>query len=407
MAYNSSSAPDFKEIGHCGGKVTLTFSGAEGRRGYGFGYTGSGGFMAMTAFYVLPPGIPVAGLRIGGVGQRFDPPPYPGCIPVFVMSDSEGLFGHSCAACGGYWRSGSDPHACPYCRMEAGRHQFLSTAQLSFVRRYVDKVGEGLRDPNIKEIVIDLDAVADAVGKEGEKPDFYTSEESQQNKYTCVACDTFNDVRGRFAYCCACGTRNDIVRFRDEVVPASRKRLNAGDPPEDCVRDAVSNYEIMLGKLAGELARLVPMIESRRVRLTERLFHKVEEVRQNLDQWFGFDIGKGLKPDEWSHVVLMFHRRHVYEHKGEVDQKYLDDSGDTTVRLGQIIREEKEATHRLLGSLLRMAKNLQDGFHEVIPPIAEPIEHFNAEKARKEAYWRQQGLTPPSPPAPPPSQTEP
>jgi hypothetical protein len=39
----------------------------------------------------------------------------------------------------------------------------------------------------------------------------------------------------------------------------------------------------------------------------------------------------------------MFMRRHVYEHNGgEVDQQYLDASGDTTVRLKQHIRETRE-----------------------------------------------------------------
>ena len=36
------------------------------------------------------------------------------------------------------------------------------------------------------------------MGKQGEKPAFYVSEQSQQRKFTCVACEEFNDVLGRF-----------------------------------------------------------------------------------------------------------------------------------------------------------------------------------------------------------------
>jgi hypothetical protein len=39
--------------------------------------------------------------------------------------------------------------------------------------------------------VIDMDAVADAAGSTAEKPPFYYTEQSQQNKFTCNACGSF------------------------------------------------------------------------------------------------------------------------------------------------------------------------------------------------------------------------
>lgn len=79
----------------------------------------------------------------------------------------------------------------------------------------------------------------------------------------------------------------------------------------------------------------------------------------------------------------MFHRRHVYEHNvGEVDQKYLDDSGDTTVRLKQHIHETQQDAHSLLNSMVKMAQNVHSTFHELFPPIPEPIKAFEQEKAR-------------------------
>jgi hypothetical protein len=72
---------------------------------------------------------------------------------------------------------------------------------------------------------------------------------------------------------------------------------------------------------------------------------------------------------------LLFHRRHVYEHKGgEVDQKYLDDTGDTTVKLKQRLHETQGDAHRLVGLLVKMARNVHATFHEMFPPIPEPIE---------------------------------
>ena len=39
-----------------------------------------------------------------------------------------------------------------------------------------------------------MDAVADAVGKDIEKPQFYYADVSQQNKYYCQACNSFKTV---------------------------------------------------------------------------------------------------------------------------------------------------------------------------------------------------------------------
>jgi len=75
-----------------------------------------------------------------------------------------------------------------------------------------------------------------------------------------------------------------------------------------------------------------------------------------------------MKEDECRVVELMFHRRHVYEHNGgEVDQKYLDNSGDTTVRLKQRIHETQQGAHDLLGSLVKMARNVHGAIPRTVP----------------------------------------
>lgn len=237
------------------------------------------------------------------------------------------------------------------------------------------------------EVVIDMDAVADAVGKEGEKPAFYVSEESQQRKFTCGACDAFNDILGRFGYCSKCGTRNDMADFDGQTVLTIRDRLTAGNAPEDCVRDAVSSFDSFVAQYAKQLAEMVPLTEHRKNRLLKQRFHNLTEVRETFRNWFDIDVCAGMKEDECRFVSLMFHRRHVYEHNGgEVDQRYLDDSGDTTVRLKQHIHETQQDAHTLLGSLLKMARNIHSGFHELFPPIPEPIKAFEENKARMAKY---------------------
>ncbi len=301
-----------------------------------------------------------------------------------IQSDSQGKFGHHCPQCNCYWRSGPWPKVCPYCNTHAEGYQFLSKAQLRFTRHYCDVLIGALENIENGEVAIDMDEVADSVAKDvGDRPTFYIAEESQQCKFTCRACDEFNDILGRFGYCSLCGTRNDLAEFEDKIVMAIRGRLNTGAPPHDCVRDAVAAFDTLVAQYAKQLAEQVPMTARRVERLTKYSFHDLDAVRIVLKDWFDIDLCADMKDNEVADVKLMFYRRHIYEHNGgEVDQKYLDKSGDTTVRLKQVIRETKEGVHALLGSLAKMAGNLHAGFHELIEVEGRPISAFEEKKKR-------------------------
>lgn len=378
-------ASEFEEIGHSGGKISFHIkTNNEGQSSYQTSFSSSRPVpCVMIAIYALPQGIPVEVIQLGGIGQPWNPPPFPGCLPVFIASDSEGKFGHHCPNCKGYWRSGPWPNVCPYCAAMVPGYQFLSEAQRRYVRHYCEVLIKALASGEGGEVIIDMDVVADAVGREGEKPTFYVSEQSQQLKFTCKACGEFNDILGRFAYCSLCGTRNDLSDFEDQTVPYIRERLKAGNTPEDCVRDAVASFDSFMAQIAKQLVELVPLTEHRKNRLSKQRFQDLEEIRATFKNWFDIDVCAGLNENECRSVALMFHRRHVYEHNGgEVDQKYLDDSGDTTVRLKQHIHETPQGVHNLLSSLVKMARNIHGTFHEIFPPIPEPIKAFQDKKTR-------------------------
>jgi len=379
-----NTTDEFAEIAHTGGTVTFKIRTTEGGgRTYQVGYRHSRPVpMVLIGIYALPQGIPVDTIQMGGIGEPLNPPPIPSCIPVMMGSDSTGHFGHNCPKCGTYWRSGAWANVCPYCGFRTARHEFLSEAQQRYVTHYCQVLG-GALDGEDGDVNIDMDAVADAAGKKGERPAFYVSEQSQQRKFNCTACDEFNDILGRFGYCAACGTRNDLANFEKTIVPAIRDQLNGGTTPEDCLRNGISAFDSVVAQLAKELVRFVPMTKHRSARLEGQRFHNPAELRSVMSDWFDIDMVSGIKDAEWSSIVRMFHRRHVYEHNGgEVDQKYLNDSGDISVKLKQHIHETKEGVHNLLGSLLKMVRNLHVGFHELLPPVQEPIAEFEARKVR-------------------------
>lgn len=386
---------EFKEIGHSGGKITFSIrTRPEGDETYQVGFRSSRPVpMVMIGVYALEQGVVVATMNLPGLGDSPNPPPIPGCLPVYVASDSEGKFGHHCPRCDGYWRSGPWPNICPYCATEAPSHEFLSKAQQLYVRHYCRVLTTALQSGVDGDTVIDMDEVADAVDKEdANKPAFYVSEVSQQRKFTCVACEEFNDILGRFGYCSKCGTRCDLAEFEGGTMHSIREQLNGGAVAEDCVRDAVASFDSFTAQYAKQLAELVPMTKRRKSRLVGHSFHDMGEVRSIFRDWFDIDVGAGLKESEIQAMDRMFNRRHLYEHNGgEVDQKYLDKSADTTVRLKQHIHESREDAHSLLGSLVKMARNIHMGFEELIAPLPGPIKAFEEKKERIAKWSRERG----------------
>ena len=108
-------------------------------------------------------------------------------------------------------------------------------------------------------------------------------------------------------------------------------------------------------------------------------------TRKELIGGFDIDICEGLTDGDIATATRMFQRRHVYEHNGgEVDEKYLRDSRDTSVRLKQTIRETQGAVHEFASLVLRIGRNFHCGFHDIYEPIKGPIERHEAEKKRLE-----------------------
>lgn len=370
---------ELDEIAHSGGKVTLTVARTEdGGLSYQVGWSHSRpNPTAIFAAYAIPQGVAVGDIDIRGMGVPWNPPPIPNCYPVLIASDSTGMFGHECPACDGYWRAVRRSAICPYCSYQAGeKFQFLTRAQRRYVKQYCDVLSDALHAGAPGNYVIDMDEVADAAGKEEPKPEFYYAEESQQNLFTCSSCGARADVLGTYAYCPSCGTRNDLQELEANI-QRLRDRINAGGPYENYVRDAVSLFDSYATQCAEQLRMRVPLTSARTNRLERARFHNLSVATELFRSIFDIDLVAGLNNDDLRFATLMFHRRHVYEHKGgEADEKYIAESGDN-VRPKQALRETQESAHRIATVVLRLAKNLHDGFHDISPPLEEPISEYN------------------------------
>ena len=382
---------EFQEIGHCGGKIIISVStNKQGQRQYQFTVTHSAPCPAsIYAIYALPEGLPMSMISMGGIGQAWNSPPHPNCVSVFIASDSEGKFGHECPKCKGYWRSDSAPATwpttCPYCGLRLSTHHFLTQGQRKYVHAYCDLFNVALCSEKDGDYEINMDEVAKAIGNASEKPKFYYAEESQQTRFVCSECGGWNDILGNFGHCSSCGTRNDLVCVEGKISKL-RDKLNAGETPSEVLKDGASVIETMIGKYVASLLTFVPLTKRRINKLSNGRFHNIGTVREIFLSCFDIDLFLGLDELSSQHLIRMFHRRHVHEHKGgEVDQKYLDDTGDANLRLGQRISETKDELHKFFNESLKLAQNLHAGFHELYPIQKTPIEY---ERSRRDNLKR-------------------
>jgi hypothetical protein len=377
-----SDRTELEEIGHTGGQVTFDVKiDDKGAVSYSVRWRHSRPTPAVVfAVYAIPQGVAVCDIQLGGIGTPWNPPPLPSCFPVFISSDSTGMFGHQCPACKGYWRSRHGGKLCPYCAYEGEeRYHFLTEAQQRYVKEYCDVLSDALHSGQSGKHTINMDAVAQAVGKGHPKPAFYYAEESQQNLFKCEACGEVSDILGTYAYCGSCGTRNDLQEL-EKGIEQIRNRVNAGGPYEGCVKDAVAAFDSFAGQYAKQLLVRVPLTPARQSRLDRAHFHNLAKASELFRTIFDIDILTGISADNVAFGTLIFHRRHVYEHKGgEADEKYIADSGDQ-VRLKQALRETQETAHRTASFIIKLAANLHKGFHDIFPPLPEPIEWHSRRK---------------------------
>lgn len=368
----AKSQKPFEEIAHSGGKITFTLSRNEaGGQQFSVRIENSRPVAAgWFGIYALPQGIPVETIKMGGIGQPWNQPPVGGCFPVFIASDSHGKYGRLCHACGGYWRS-EWVSVCPYCGINGKPHNFLTEAQMRYVEHYCRTLSDALDTVQAGEVIIDMDEIADAIASGGEKPNFYYAEESQQNQYACNQCSAFNDILGKVGYCTGCGTRNDLEAFKSDIA-AIREDINSGHSYERCLQAIVSKFDSFVRQYVKELLR-IPLSKRRQGLLEGKVNHDLERTAEALKDAFDIDILKRLKQSQREFCAKMFHRRHVYEHNGgEVDEVYLKATGDD-VRLKQALSETQDSVNQLATYVLKMAEELHKGFHEIFPPLDEPI----------------------------------
>lgn len=345
---------EFQEIVQAGGKITF---GANGAPSFRFSKP------LPVTFYFLA--VSFNGYILGfvdtvGMGQIYQKPDP--SILVIMVSDSHTMFGRKCPRCGLYHRTTAVAGKlfCPYCNYFASLGEFLTDNQREYVKAYINTFLEAFEKG--EDIEIDLDEIVATLEDNTQK--FVYTEKTQQNKYKCNNCrGILRDVIGEYSSCPACGKRNTYEIFSDKIGKL-QSQLNGADQ-SDILSRAVSHFNGM-GNDIKKLLQHFPATPNRKREVGRLSFQRIELAAQNIQDWFGINIFKGISENDKSFILLMFNRRHLIAHSGSVvDENYLRATNDQTVRMGQLIRIDSQDNTRLLTLMKKTTKNLVEGWESI------------------------------------------
>lgn len=361
--------PEFEEIGSAGGKieilhnsdasVSLRLSGS------------SGGPWSAFQLGVSLDGKIIRHCPLRGMVMR-PPEPPPELAPIMVVSDREGLFGRTCPECHSYFRTSSPREicTCPYCSHRNRNENFTTKNQLQFVDRVREAYCQAIASK--QTVTIDLNKIAGELP--ANRPAWAYSEESQQNRYKCAGCQTIYDILGEYAGCPTCGKRNSLQVFEKHIAEVDAQLTEADAKLKDRherevewekLSRCISDFEAMARDIQGQLA-LLPAIPRRKSEIKALNFQNILKANGCLSNWFGFEFLARFSDADKDFLNRMFNRRHVLTHNaGRVDQEYLENTKDTTVRLNQRIVVRSNELRRIIPLLNKCAQNLFEAFESI------------------------------------------
>ncbi len=301
-------------------------------------------------------------------------------VVAYIQSDQQCMWGRNCPFCQKYFRTNHvmDVTFCPYCSVAAPSLEFISQQQRTYITAFYDAFARAYIGK--KSTSLDMTDITDQTSA------WHYSEEKQQFHFTCQtdSCDTQTDILGEYGYCPRCGLTNARKLFSDfvdkelirleEVRRAVSDRHQRQEVWEKMAVGALSTFEALAKHLRRKLLSY-PMTVNRRAQLEKLNFQKPLQAAECLKQWF--DIGvlewpgdsakpkRQVAPSEIPFITKMVQQRHILIHNGAlVDQEYLDQSGDTQVRLDERIRISSKEAQRFLKNVGEMGMNLLDNVEE-------------------------------------------
>ena len=295
-------------------------------------------------------------------------------LTAYIISDSTGMLGRSCPTCKTYFRTdwfGTKDTHCPYCTHHGHKFKFMTRNQLKFLEEYRKVFLDAFKQEDVS--TIDLDEVIKKLSDN--KPEWYYVEEKQQMSIKCPECKTRFDILGIYGKCPRCQKSNHLIIISSKLDDLQSQYNRADVTIEDrytresewkkLLSFSVSEFEALANHLR-KLLISIPAIPRRKSELTNLSFQNIIKANNCFLNWFGFEIFNNITTEDRYFINKMFNRRHLIIHKASVvDQEYLDNTSDKSVRFNQVIRVRSKEIKKLLPLIKQCSINIIQGIESI------------------------------------------
>ncbi|MBN8878021.1 MAG: hypothetical protein J0I32_10780 [Sphingobacteriales bacterium] len=272
---------------------------------------------------------------------------------------------------------------CPMCRHEANSQSWFTTEQINEgknkVREYlVGKINnafhEDARNFNARQSRNSfLKLSMKFTGKRG--VDYIlpmTSKEEMELKIQCKECNARYAVIGSAFFCPNCGHNSAEETFSNTVKKIEIKLNNletikdsllASVGKDDAEITCRSLIESGLNDCVVALQRFCEVSFVKKAPAIKVRFNAFQNIDAGSDYWkqaTGQGYSDWITQDEMNMLKILFQKRHLLAHtEGIVDQKYIDNSGDSSYRVGQRIVVRPEDVRTCLNIVTEIVKTLK------------------------------------------------
>ena len=269
---------------------------------------------------------------------------------------------------------------CPFCRHEAPADQWFTPEQIKHSELEAKTVAQAKirnalrssarkfnrRQPKNSFISMSME-VRGGIGRTYTIP--AKAAEAMQLEIQCEECESRFAVIGSAYFCPACGHNSVLRTFYDSLrktkakrdnVSVIKKAITAASGVDDaelihrsvletCISDGVVAFQKYCDGLYAGYGQ--PPVNA---------FQRLDQGSQLWRKVIGKEYTEWITDEEFGLLQILYQRRHILSHnEGIVDNKYLEESGDTEYKVGQRIVVSPENISDLLSILEKLGEGLK------------------------------------------------
>lgn len=312
-------------------------------------------------------------------------------IPVTIQSDNKGYFDRECPnedclytfkiLMKDWEEKVSDEEVhCPMCGHVDTSDKWWTQDQLEKIKKIAENLAlnyiQGELDKSFKKLAQSTshNKYIRITYKPGRRVSFINNpigqSEEWETEICCEKCGTHYSVIGTAYFCPCCGYNSAMYSFNDSL-DSIRKMLDSLQEMKEMLTNKYdidsaetmcrSLLESSIGDMVSAFQKFASCKYEEISGKTSRVndFQIVSKGSELFEGVTGKSYNSWLSVDELNFMNLIFQKRHLLEHNnGMIDQKYLNNSHDTSYSIGQRLIIKETDAYTLLDLLRKLGNGL-------------------------------------------------